>query len=362
MMAKSWSRKCFLLACIATMLLAGCTPQRSPEEVRAELLRKLPVSLADRGGWARDIQAAFAAQDLDPSSEHLCAVLAVIEQESTYHVDPAVPGLPGIARREIERRAAALRVPQLVVDAALSFRSPDGRTFEQRIAALRTEQELSALFEEMASRVPMGQRLFGRFNPIRTGGPMQVRIDFAARHARGYPYPIDGSIRREVFSRRGGLYFGIKHLLDYPADYPALRYRFADFNAGWYASRNAAFQRAAGIATGIRLTGDGDLLKPDAPMDAPGATERALRGIGDRLGMDAVAIRADLQREDDADFGNSTLYRQVFAIADSKGSGKPVPRAQMPQIELDSPKITRKLTTAWFAGRVEARWKACLAR
>ena len=145
-------------------------------------------------------------------------------------------------------------------------------------------------------------------------------------------------------------------------DYPALRYRFADFNAGWYASRNAAFQRAAGIATGTRLTGDGDLLRPGAAMDAPGATERALRGIGDRLGMDAAAIRADLQRGDDAGFGNSTLYERVFAIADSKGSGNPVPRAQMPQIQLDSPKITRKLTTAWFAGRVEARWKACLAR
>ena len=351
-----------LAACIATLVLAGCGPQRAPEDVRAELLRKLPVSLADREGWARDIQAAFDAQDLDPRSENLCAVLAVVEQESTYRVDPPVPGLPGIARREIDRRAAALHVPQLVVDAALKLRSPDGRTFAERIAALRTEQQLSALFEELAARIPMGQRLFGRFNPIHTGGPMQVRIDFAARHARGYPYPVDGSMRSEVFSRRGGLYFGIKHLLGYPVDYPAMRYRFADFNAGWYASRNAAFQRAAGIASGIRLVADGDLLTPGAPMQSPGATERALRSLSGRLGMDAAAIRADLQRGEDASFANTALYRQVFAIADAKGSGKPVPRAALPQIRLDSPKITRKLTTAWFAGRVETRWKACLAR
>ncbi len=351
-----------LLACIATLSLASCTPQRTPEDVRAELLRKLPVSLADRGGWARDIQAAFAAQDLPATSENLCAALAVVEQESTYRADPPVAGLAGIARGEIDRRAAAMHVPQLVVEAALKLRSPDGRTFAERIAALRTEQELSALFEELADRVPLGQRLFGRFNPIRTGGPMQVRIDFAARHARGYPYPIDGSIRREVFSRRGGLYFGIKHLLGYPVDYPAMRYRFADFNAGWYASRNAAFQRAAGIATGTRLIGDGDLLKPGAPMDAPGATERALRSLSGRIAMDAPAIREDLQRGDGAGFADTTLYRQVFAIADAKGSGKPVPRASMPQIELASPKITRKLTTAWFADRVNARWKACMAR
>lgn len=348
------------------LALAACAPQRTPEDVHAELLRKLPVSLADRDGWARDIQAAFNAQDIAPTSENLCAALAVIEQESTYRVDPPVPGLPAIARREIDRRAAALHLPRLMVDAVLKLRSPDGRTFAQRIAALRTEQELSALFEELASRVPMGQRLFGRFNPIRTGGPMQVRIDFAARHARGYPYPldgpIDGSIRREVFSRRGGLYFGIKHLLGYDADYPAMRYRFADFNAGWHASRNAAFQRAAGIASGTRLVGDGDLLAPGAPMASPGATERALRSIGARLGMDAAAIRADLQRGDGAGFADTMLYRKVYAIADAKGSGNPVPRALLPQIELDSPKITRKLTTAWFAGRVESRWKACLAR
>lgn len=347
---------------LAGLVLVGCAPERTPEEVQAELMRKLPVSLADRAGWARDIQAAFAAQEIEASSENLCAALAVVEQESTYHVDPPVPGLAGIARREIDRRAAGLHVPQMVVEAALKLRSPDGRTFSERIAVLRTEQDLSALFEEMASRVPMGQRLFGRFNPIRTGGPMQVRIDFAARHARGYPYPVDGSIRREVFSRRGGLYFGIKHLLDYPVEYPAMRYRFADFNAGWYASRNAAFQRAAGVAAGTRLIGDGDLLKPGVSMDAPGATERALRSISDRLGMDSLAIRDDLQRGDEAGFANTVVYQKVYAIADAKGSGKPVPRALMPQIELDSPKITRKLTTEWFAGRVEARWKSCLAR
>ncbi len=351
-----------MFACVAMLVLAACTPERTPEDVRAEVLRKLPVSLAERDGWARDIQAAFAAQDIEPSSENLCAALAVVEQESTYRVDPPVPGLPSIARREIDRRATAMHVPELLVEAALKVRSPDGRTFAERIAALRTEQQLSSLFEELAGRIPMGQRLFGRFNPIHTGGPMQVRIDFADRHARGYPYPVDGSMRREVFSRRGGLYFGIKHLLGYPADYPAMRYRFADFNAGWYASRNAAFQRAIGIASGTRLAGDGDLLKPGAPMDAPGLTEQALRSISGRLGMDAAAIRGDLERSEDARFANTTLYQKIFAMADAKGNGKPVARAALPDIALSSPKITRKLTTAWFARRVEARWKACLAR
>ena len=187
-------------------------------------------------------------------------------------------------------------------------------------------------------------------------------MDFAERNARGYPYTVDGSIRHEVFSRRGGLYFGIKHLLDYPVDYPKPLYRFADFNAGRYASRNAAFQQAAAIACGTRLVRDGDLLTPGAPMGKPGATEAALRGIDVRLAMSREQIRADLEQGDRLAFAQTALYRSVFAIADAAGSGKPLPRARVPDIALDSPKITRKLTTAWFADRVDARWKACLAR
>ena len=351
------------IACLAMACLSACEPKRTPEQVHAELLRKLPATLNDREGWARDIQTAFTAQKLEPSSENLCAVLAVIEQESTYRADPPVAGLGGIAIGEIKRRAAAKRVPEFAIDAALKLRAPDGRTYAERLQALRSEREMSELFEEMVARLPLGSgKLLAGLNPVRTGGPMQVRVDFAERHARGYPYTVEGSIRHEVFSRRGWLYFVIKHLLGYPADYDKPLHRFADFNAGWHASRNAAFQQAAAIASGKKLVRDGDLLTPGASMQKPGATEAALRSIDMLLGMDAAAIRADLKRGNSAGFDETALYRAVFAIADRKGSGKPVARARVPDIALESPKITRPLTTAWFAGRVESRWKACMAR
>ncbi|MEE7565503.1 DUF1615 family protein, partial [Xanthomonas sp. Kuri4-3] len=38
------------------------------------------------------------------------------------------------------------------------------------------------------------------------------------------------------------------------------------------------------------------------------------------------------------------------------------PRAVPPGIRLESPKITRTLTTAWFAQRVEERWRRCMAK
>ena len=240
--------------CIGVAVLSSCDlfdRGPTPEQVRAELMRRMPAGVQDRAGWARDIQAAFAAQELEPTSAHLCAAIAVTAQESGFQVDPPVPGLPAIARKAIDERAARLHVPAFVVDAALRMRAPDGRTYAERLDALRTEQQLSALFEEMTARLPLGSgRLFARLNPVHTAGPMQVGIAFAQAHARGYPYPLEGSVRHEVFTRRGGLYFGIRHLLGYPVRYPQLLYRFADYNAGWYASRNAAFQYAVSVASG----------------------------------------------------------------------------------------------------------------
>ena len=51
----------------------------------------------------------------------------------------------------------------------------------------------------------------------------------------------------------------------------------------------------------------------------------------------------------------------MFGLAD-KLIGKPAPRAVLPQIPLHSPKITRNLTTDWFANRVEGRYQTCLQR
>ena len=45
-----------------------------------------------------------------------------------------------------------------------------------------------------------------------------------------------------------------------------------------------------------------------------------------------------------------------------RGSGGPLPRAVVPRISLESPKIARKLTTEWFANRVAERYKRCLLR
>jgi hypothetical protein len=355
-----WIRMGLVFAALG--LSAACTSSRvseppvDPDVVRADISKRLPTSVKNREGWAIDIFAAFEALSVKPTPENICAVVAVTEQESTFTVNPAVPDLPTIARREIDARAARYNIPKMVVTAALNLRSSNGATYTERLKQVQTEQQLSEIFADFTGRVPLGERLFGDFNPVRTGGPMQVSIAFAETHARQkrYPYPMPGSVRDEVFTRRGGMYFGIAHLLDYPASYPQMLFRFADFNAGHYASRNAAFQNAVSKASRKPLALDGDLLIHGS--SEPSRTELAIRSIAARLELDDRKIRRDLELGREREFEDTTLYKRVFALAGG------APRAMIPNILLKSPKIKRKLTTEWFATRVDGRYKRCLAR
>jgi hypothetical protein len=193
---------------------------------------------------------------------------------------------------------------------------------------------------------------------------MQVSVSFAEAHAAAHPYPwpVKTSIRHEVFTRRGGLYFGAAHLLGYEAPYGAqMIFRFADFNAGRWASRNAAFQQALAGASKRPLALDGDPFVAGSRMDAPGETESAARAISSALGLSDAEIRRDLSRSDDPEFERSTLYMKVFALAERR-AGRRLPRAVVPDIVLKSPKFTRRLTTEWFARRVDERYQRCLTR
>lgn len=323
--------------------------------------RVIPRGAADPKGWAADMYGAFSVLGIAPTRENICAVVAVTEQESGFRVDPVVPGLPAIAWREIDSRADHAGVPHVVVRTALQLKSPDGRSYAARIDAARTEKDLSDIYEDFIGAMPLGRTLFAERNPIRTRGPMQVNIAFAEQYAavRRYPYPVKRSIADEVFTRRGSLYFGVAHLLAYAAPYDRFLYRFADFNAGRYASRNAAFQRAVSIASGMPVTPDGALLPHDADAAGAGSTESAIRALGKRLRMGDGAIHDELEQGKTAEFEETQLYQGVFALA-AQAEGHPLPRALLPRIQLHGPKIARKLTTEWYARRVDQRFERCL--
>lgn len=357
---------------MAALLLSGCSGLPSREGASAarkpvtpkpltgaELVdRLLPSSLDDRSGWTADIVSAFDAVGVAQSRENICAVLAEIAQESAFQAEPVVPGLRKIVRRELDARRKRYRIPKWLMNKSLAMRSPDGRSYDQRIDALKTENDVNDLFQDMISQIPLGKTFLADYNPVHTGGPMQVNIEFADDYAASHPFKHRGSVRDALFTRHGGLYFGVAYLFDYPADYDRMRYRFADYNAGRYSSRNAAFQRAVSAVSGIRLQPDGDLLlyRRGVAQRTPSRTMQALLAIASRLKMDDDAIVRDLALEKSAAFERTRLYARVYALAPR------MRRASVPGIEVRSVKFTRKLSTAAYAARVNARYRSCLKR
>lgn len=308
-----------------------------------------------------DIYDNLTVLTVEPSRENICAVAAVIQQESGFQVDPVVPNLGSIATQEIDNRAAHMHLPLVMVHGVLALKSTGGRSYAERISAAKTEKDLSDIYEDFISSVPLGRTLFEDRNPIRTRGPMQVNVAFATQFsaATPYPYPVKRSIADELFTRRGSLYFGIAHLLDYRAPYDDFLFRFADYNAGQYASRNAAFQHALQVASGSAFDADGALLPHDADIDEPGSTERAARALKGRLNLSDAAIHSQLEQGKLKSFEQTILYQRVFTLADTK-RGAHLPRARVPTIVLTGPKLKRRLTTQWYADRVDQRFKRCL--
>jgi Protein of unknown function (DUF1615) len=352
-----------------TVLSAGCAsgpPAASPPAInpllaRAAMDASVSRTATDREGWVTDMYGAFTALSIQPTRENICAVAAVIAQESGFRVDPIIPNLPAVAWKEIDQRAERASVPPFIVHTALKLTSSTGRSYAERIDGARTEKDLSDIYEDFIGTVPMGRTLFAERDPIRTRGPMQVSVAFAEQYAadKPYPYPVRVSIADEVFTRRGSLYFGTAHLLDYSAPYDSYLYRFADFNAGQYASRNAAFQNAVSAASGIPLTPDGALLPHGGGDRDPGSTELAVRALSRRLNLDNAAIHGALELGKSGSFERTSLYVRVFALAD-RAEGRRMSRELVPHIQLHGPKISRNLTTAWYAGRVDQRFKRCL--
>ncbi|MEQ1565408.1 MAG: DUF1615 family protein [Myxococcota bacterium] len=351
-------------------------PGLSVEQITA-LVRP---DVKDRAGWAYDVRAALIAAGRTPSEEDVCAVLAIVEQESGYAADPSVPGLSGIAKAEIEEQLAVLGpVSDLGKDWLLSP-VPEGQTlsFEQRLGRVKTERDLDVLFREIVSYhtgdVPglqkagallMPARIDG-LNPIRTAGSMQVSVSWAQELGGGEGLSRD-AVREALYTRAGGLRYGTARLFAHEATYDDPSYRFADYNAGLYASRNAAFQEALAKVTGMKVAPDGDLLiwndagRLESKQSGQTMTAALVWRATLAPDLEESRVRADLRAEKTAHFEETETWRRVRETYRGKFDADP-PYARLPDVALESPKIKKKWTTAWFAQSVDKRYEACRAR
>jgi hypothetical protein len=348
---------------------------------RDEIAGLISARVSGRDSWAQAVEDALRANQLPVTAPNACAVLALIAQESGFQEDPAVPGLAKLVAGRLERYEAKLGpLGGPILRHLLGARAPaNPRTFQERLANVRTERDLDLVFRDLVTyyqssypatfqAASFAGRLFdGRdlaeLNPITTAGPMQVSVRFAESWAREH-HGDPARVRDALYTRAGGVYYGTARLFAGRAPYPRMIFLFADYNAGLFASRNAALQAELIRLTGKKLTLDGDFLsygKAGEPSDDETQTMSALRSFRDRHAPDLSdrQLDRDARKEKSPDFENTATYRALKAAAAQ--TGKPPAYAVLPQLVLDSPKLSRKRSTAWFAEAVDRRYQACLA-
>jgi hypothetical protein len=374
-------------ACSGGRQPAGTLPGvAAPRLTTPEITALISPRVPERAGWAKAVADALAANALEPDAVAVCAVVALIAQESGFREDPIVPGLAKVVDARIEKyqeRLGPLGRP--VFRRLLAARAPaDPRTFEERLQQVRTERDLDLVFRDLLAyyksaypgafgAAQLAGKLFdlenlAALNPITTAGPMQVSVEFAEAWARDH-HGQPASVRDALYTREGGVYYGTARLFGHSAAYTKMLYRFADYNAGVYASRNAALQAQLARLTGRKLALDGDLLaygrdgKPRGDDDdAPTQTMSALRHFRDlyQPKLSDRRLRDDARQEKTQSLEKTDTYRAIKSVFAEEMGSEPE-YAILPQVVLESPKLSRKLSTAWFAQAVDRRYQACLS-
>ena len=385
----SWAP--FLIALVSGCGGAGRSP-RAPEHPTvpvpvlgpAEVAARIPERVSDRRAWGDAIANALGANGLTADRDSVCTVIAILGQESGFEADPVVPGLAEIVATRIRQYASRLGpFGEPLIARLLSGRAPDdARTFEQRLRGVRSERDVDVLFRDILAYHEANHpvvvtaagwagklfdvRTLSELNPITTAGSMQVSVRFAEEWARAHKGKTvtTNDVREALYTRQGGVYFGTARLLAYPTHYATSIFRFADYNAGLYASRNAAVQVQLSRLTGMKLAPDGDLLaygRDGTPRDAPSDSLRVLEEFARRFApkLSSEGIRRDLLAEKQLAFEDTETYRAIRGAALER-LGATIAYAVLPQVSISSPKLSTTRSTAWFARSVERRYRACV--
>jgi hypothetical protein len=344
----------------------------------ARLIKNAKPTVVDAMGWAIDLHTVLAAQDLPAERQNVCAAVAVIAQESGFVANPVVKGLGKISEQAIREKFGRIPLAGSLAISWLEKHPTVDANFMARIRAAQTERDLDLTYRSLVGyagktsnmdvvlQLGLLNQVIEDRNQINTVGSMQVAVKFALdeeKKTRWLPMTLNDvyAVRDRLYTREGGMYYGIKQLLGYETGYSQKIYRFADYNAGRYASRNAAFQTLVSQLSGVKLAMDGDLLSYDKNGNALAVvtnSERAIRAVVKKrsLGLSDAQIRKDLLQEK----SQGLVATQTFLRLRSITTAKVLPFAAVPQIALNSPKIKNGFTTARFAARVNERYQTCM--
>jgi len=376
-----WKR----LVVFTLLSLVSAAPAQAEDVSTAAITRLIQAAepgRKDANGWAVDLSVALQSNDLPVTRENACAAIAVIDQESSFVANPAVPGLGRLSEKALRGKLAGYPVIGAKAAEWLDTNPSPGPTFMSLIRAAKTERDLDLTYRGMVAAVSaesglgtlINAGLVNGFieerNEVTTIGSMQVSVAYALKEERRnriLPMSLADvyAVRDSLYTRPGGLHYGVGQLLGFETGYDRKIFRFADYNAGRYASRNASLQKVVSDLTGAKLAFDGDFLsygKDGKASSSVTDSEKAVRKAVEKakLTLSKEQIRSDLLKEKSPDFTSTRIFTALRAAWQAK-TGKPPAFAMIPEITLKSAKISHTMTTRDFAERVTRRYNACMA-
>ena len=157
--------------------------------------------------------------------------------------------------------------------------------------------------------------------------------------------------------------YGIAQELGYQSHYALPRYRFADYNAGRYSSRNAALQEQLSRLTGLSLIPDGDLLQYDhrgQPTMGESQSLQALLQFRHTYApwLQEDQLRHDVQAEKTFAFEETETYRAIKEVY-QQVTGQPPAYARIPDVSIHSVKMRHTHDEDWFVHAVEQKYGRC---
>ena len=363
------------------LLLSGCGYFSKPDAKIDPTLQPTQIANAmpnrgqDKTAWANDMFEIFNTLKIERNNQNICSAVAIIDQESNFKADPPVPNLGKTSLTELNSKLDK-KLGNLLAGyfrTMLKNEPTPQNSFEKQILAVQTEQQLDRIYHQMfdffsqnyyTNKITHITKLVGadiseKLDPINTLGSMQVHIDYARDHRRNNGDSED--LRRDLYSRYGGLYYGIHRLMLYPANYADPIFRFADYNSGIYSSRNAGFQKMLAELSKQKLDFDGDLLIYNG--NGQSQSEKALNRLAQQgyITLTPQQISSDLSKEKTAVFENTPTYQTISGLYKMKTGKNPL-TAIMPQVVISGVKLRRDYNTQWYADGVKKRYLSCLAK
>ncbi|KKR26339.1 MAG: hypothetical protein UT55_C0010G0002 [Candidatus Peregrinibacteria bacterium GW2011_GWE2_39_6] len=314
----------------------------------------------------------------------LAICLAQIEREGEFLLDPPIPNPVKMYNRYKNKALTDIRsrlrqisphAETVVMPIVLNQVIPRyEKVYRDKIYACKTERDLERILTNIVADLRADKKISSLFSipfigdnlraefekgiqiledPIKRVGMMQVDVDKALSIARAQGKEITRPQMREtLYSLEGNLQYGL-NLLAIPIkayltdDKGAVECVFADYNAGEFASRNAAVQDY--LNTLLRthdpsfpnLVLDGDLLsykEARVPNSTLSNSEKAFIQFGKAYKISSLTpdqIRKDLLLEKTPEFEQTLTYRSLRETYAKVFHSQPA-YARLPEISTDT--------------------------